>query len=328
MNRRLLGIAIAAASSLASAAAGQQAPPPTAPIADPRDVVAFEQDESDRMTVPVSIGGRGPYRFIVDTGSERTVISQELASRLDLHAGSEATLHSISGSGEVSTVIIPRLRVSKRTVRGIHAPALSAADIGAVGMLGIDSLKTQRVLFDFDRRTMAITPSIQYERDWGPNTIVVKARTRYGRLVLSDARIDGEKVLVILDTGSQVTIGNGALRRKLVARNKLQPTRPIELLSVTGGLAPADYTKVRHVRLGGIHIRDLPIAFADIHPFRQLGLHGRPALLLGMDALKLFDRVSVDFAHQRVQFLAPDIGLIEEETRLAQLMSAPRVAAR
>ena len=38
--------------------------------------VTISTDNADRMTVPVSVGGKGPYEFLVDTGSERTVISR------------------------------------------------------------------------------------------------------------------------------------------------------------------------------------------------------------------------------------------------------------
>lgn len=47
------------------------------------------------------------------------------------------------------------------------------------------------------------------------------------------------------------------------------------------------------------------MAFADVHPFKKLGLMDRPALLLGMDALRLFERVSVDFPNRRVRLLPP-----------------------
>ena len=43
------------------------------------DEIAIRTDEAHRMTVPVSLSGRGPYLFLDDTGSERTVISRELA---------------------------------------------------------------------------------------------------------------------------------------------------------------------------------------------------------------------------------------------------------
>ena len=61
----------------------------------------------------------------------------------------------------------------------------------------------------------------------------------------------------------------------------------------------------RDVRLGGAKIIDIPIAFADVHAFAKLGLTKRPAIMLGMDTLKLFDRVSVDFANRRVRLLRP-----------------------
>jgi predicted aspartyl protease len=267
------------------------------------------------MTVPVSIAGKGPYRFLVDTGAERTVIARELAHRLQLSPGNRAMLHTMSGSGEVATVIIPKLDLSAQSVRQIHAPSLAALNIGAVGMLGIDSLQQQRVVFDFGKKTMSITPSARLEQRWDPETVVVTARSRYGRLVLVDAQAEGEKLLVILDSGSQVTVGNEALRNRLIAKKKMGDTYPVELVSVTGGVTSADLTAVGQVAIGGMTIRDLPVAFADVHPFRQLKLTDQPAILLGMDAFKLFDRVSVDFARKKVRFLPPRSGAAAADPR-------------
>ncbi|MFX7858493.1 hypothetical protein ABTK38_22630, partial [Acinetobacter baumannii] len=56
------------------------------------------------------------------------------------------------------------------------------------------------------------------------------------------------------------------------------------------------------VQLGTMTINNLPIAFADAAPFRRLGLESRPALMLGMDAMKLFRRVDIDFANREVRF--------------------------
>jgi hypothetical protein len=46
----------------------------------------------------------------------------------------------------------------------------------------------------------------------------------------------------------------------------------------------------------------LPIAFADVPPFRVFGLSDQPALLLGTDVLGAFRRVSLDFAARKVRF--------------------------
>jgi predicted aspartyl protease len=274
--------------------------------ADPgADILSFTSDTGNRMTVPVGVGTAGPYRFLVDTGAERTVISTELASKLALAPGKTVTLHSMTEVAQVRTAMIPSLTFSKKVLTDIHAPALSAAHMGAAGMLGVDSLKSHRVVFNFENSTMAVVPSRRIEQYWGPDSIIIKGKTLYGRLVLMDAQVDGQKIIVIVDTGSPISIGNNALRRRLTARKRLAATRPVELVSVTGGRVNVDYTTTRLITLGGIDVYDMPIGFAEVHPFRQLGLTDRPTLLLGMDVLQLFDRVSVDFARKQVRFKVP-----------------------
>ncbi len=327
MKLACLSCVAIASFALGGAAATPISPPtPDAAASLPADAaeeIGIAEDGRDRMTVDAMVDGKGPYPFLIDTGAERTVISAELARRLELDEGKGARLHSMSGVSQVETVVIPELQVSRKPVREIHAPALKQAHIGAAGMLGIDSLQSQRVTFDFERQKMTIVPSRAPQPDSDPDTIVVTARTRLGRLVLVDARLDGQKLKVVLDTGSEVTVGNEALRRKLIARNRLGKTVPVELISVTGGKTMADYTRVKSVRLGGMLINDLPVAFADVHPFRQLGLNDEPAMLLGMDALRLFDRVSVDFATRKVRFTHPSISGLEGATRMASRPSAP-----
>jgi predicted aspartyl protease len=269
------------------------------------------------MTVPVRIDGRGPYGFIVDTGAERTVISRELAQTLALDAGEPATLSSMSEVSQIATVVIPNLGIGRRTVSDIQAPALSRSDLGGDGLLGIDSLQSQRVEMDFRRHQMTVTPASRAESNWPQGTIVVTARKRHGHLMLVDASFDGERVYVIVDTGSQVTVGNSALRDRLARHHRLGAMTPIHLLSVTGGLVPAQYTIAREIMVGNAGVRNLPVAFADVDPFHQLDLTDRPALLLGMDALRLFDRVSFDFANRRVRFLLPGSSALERPVRMA-----------
>lgn len=267
--------------------------------------VAIQTDRANRMTVPVSVSGRGPYRFLVDTGSERTVISRELANKLQLTRGAGAKLHSVMGANNVATVHIPHLKVSSKVVSVEDAPALGASNIGADGMLGIDSLRSQRVLFDFKAKTMSITPADQPLERMDGDTIVVRARSRNGRLIFTHARIEGRKVSVIVDTGSEVTIANAALLKMLSKRGHSLLPEPVEIESVTGEKMVAGVTRVAEVELGGVQLRDLSVAFADAHIFRQLGLNRKPALLLGMNAMKAFDRISIDFAAKKVRFVLP-----------------------
>lgn len=302
-KHRLGWLAAVTAGGLACAGpASTQAPDPAVV---PPETLGLEVMRSDRMTVPVTIGAGGPYRFIVDTGSERTVISREVARQLRLGAGSPVRLHSMTEVSDVQTALVPALRVGRRTLSNIHAPTLAQDSLGADGLLGVDSLASQRVDFDFRTNEMTVAPSRNREARWDGDTIVVTARNRFGRLILVDASFDGERVYVILDTGAEVSIANEALRRRLQRRNRLGPTLPLELVSVTGGRMTVDYGVARRVRIGGLEILDLPVGFGDVAPFRKLNLLGRPAILLGMDALQLFERVSMDFATREVRMQLP-----------------------
>src|SRR5881275_935371 len=106
MDRRLLLLTLALASGTASAQTRTTelhtvgTPGPVDKTTQTEDV-RFRADVYQRMTVPVRVSGTGPYRFLVDTGADRTAISRELAARLRLVAGDSAELHSIA---RVSTV--------------------------------------------------------------------------------------------------------------------------------------------------------------------------------------------------------------------------------
>ena len=225
---------------------------------------------------------------------------------------------SIADVQQVPTVIIPRLVFGRRVLENIQAPTLEAENLGAPGMLGVDSLERQELVLDFQRREMRLSRSQAEENRWSRGTIVVTGRTRLGRMVLSDASIEGERVTVIVDTGSPVTIGNNALRHRLLSERRVAPEQILQLTSVTGAQVNVGYTRTRRVRIGEAGIRDLPIAFADLQLFKELGLHDRPAMLIGMDVLQLFQRVSIDFARRRLRLMPGPTSLQSTPIRMAR----------
>ena len=258
-----------------------------------------------RLTVPVAVGASGPYNFIIDTGAERTVVSSELAGSLRLAPSQPVMLTSMTGSKRVDTVLVPQLMIP--TVGEHHtivAPALSGRNLGAAGLLGIDTLQNHQVTIDFDNGTMSVRPSAKRKRktSYIRGEIVVTAKSLFGQLIVTDAYYENTRVQVVLDTGAQVTMGNSALRRKIGRRLK---TQPIEFTSVLGETGRAEYTDVPGIRIGDVAFGTMPVAFADVAPFERFGLTARPALLLGMDALRSFRRVEIDFPNRQVRFLMP-----------------------
>ncbi len=72
-------------------------PPPPADATTPLGDLLNFGGNGERMTVPVQIGSTGPYRFIIDTGAQRTVVSRELAGSLRLAAGPTVRVTAMTG---------------------------------------------------------------------------------------------------------------------------------------------------------------------------------------------------------------------------------------
>jgi predicted aspartyl protease len=313
---RVVPIAAALTGGLMAAPAPSQVPPTPiepAPVVQSIDGttqtqdVRFRSDPNQRMTVPVMVGGTGPYPFIVDTGADRTVVSSELATTLRLAAAGTESLHSTVGISPVETATVPTLQVTRKVVRNIVAPVLTATNIGADGILGVDTLRSQRIDFDFGTRTMSIVPSTTpVEHDPGENTIVVEGHRRNGRLVITEATIHDIPVTVVLDTGSEITIGNEALRDALFRHSQPGLFQQVQLQAVTGQMISGDVAMIERLTIGGATLDKLGIAFADAHIFNELKLDRKPALLLGMNALRAFNKVSIDFAAQKLRVVIPE----------------------
>ncbi|HEY1143144.1 MAG TPA: aspartyl protease family protein [Sphingomicrobium sp.] len=271
--------------------------------------VRMREDGYERMTVPVRISGRGPYRFLIDTGADRTAISRDLAAMLQLAKADKAILHSMTGISEVGTANVPVLDLAAKQLRNVDAALLERGNMGADGILGLDSLHSEKILFDFKKETLTIIPStanVPELRD----SIVVTGRIRNGRLVLADASADGTRLTICVDTGAQVSIGNEVLRKRL-SRHDVKRMGNVQLVSVTGETLMGQYTIVRKLEVGGVTLKDLPVVFTESHAFGRLGLEGKPALLLGMNALRGFDRVSIDFAKRKLRVVLPEEGALD-----------------
>jgi predicted aspartyl protease len=265
------------------------------------DLVALNTDRSDRMTVPVRLLEKGPFNFLIDTGSQNTVLSTALASKLLLVPSARATLIGIAGSEQVDTVQIDQLDLGRRSYYNLLAPLLQAAHIGADGILGLDSLQGQRVLIDFRANAMTIGDAASLGGSRGFE-IVITARRRSGQLIMTNAVIDGVKCDVVIDTGAETSIGNMPLQRALSRRHSSDITM---LQSVTGQSLEARMGLATSLVIDKVSLNNVLIAYADSPAFAALGLGKKPAILLGMRDLRSFDRVAIDFASRKILFDAP-----------------------
>jgi predicted aspartyl protease len=256
--------------------------------------------DNTRMTVEVRVNGRGPYQFLVDSGADSSVVGLRIARDLQLPLGSTTVLHGMTGSAMVGRVLVDELQIGSTTIHDLEIPALSENDLGGAGMLGIDALVQQRLMMDFEKRVIKAEDARQPARMMD-GEIVVTARRRRGQLILTQVSAAGLPVEAVIDTGSEITIGNLALRDRLIRGNRRKFVT-VTAVGVTGVAAKLQVARVAELRVGSVTLRDVPIAFADVPPFRVFGLENQPALMLGTDLLDTFRRVSLDFRARKVRF--------------------------
>ena len=301
-------------SILAIAALGQSVTPQTSTSSTAESLTPATTDQSlevdgtaigarevdNRLTVPVYLDGRGPFRFVVDTGADRSVVGTELSRRLDLPAGGVIRLHGVAGTTQVDTVGVRRLDLGYGGVDGLNAPVLPEAFIGAQGIVGIDALADEKLLMDFEHRSMAMQSPRTREADSSGDVVVV-ARRRHGQLLLTGASAGGVPLDAVIDSGAEITLGNMAFAARL-PRRVLASAVMSSVTAVTGRTLTVRIVYVPELVVGGLRVSNLRVALSDAPPFEMFGLDRRPALLLGSDVLRGFRRVALDFRRRRVRF--------------------------
>ncbi len=305
----ILGVAASAAALAAQNPEAMPAPPvPSAaepPEPDgPRYAIATTRDRAGRILAPVEINGRGPFRFILDTGANRSAMSAATAEAagLVLEEGSTASVHGITGSAVLPLVEVQSFRAGDLALEQQRMPVLPAAVFGgADGILGVDSLQHARVEVDFERDLVTIRRSTG--RRPSPEYFVLPARVHHGGLLLMKGRIGGVSIKAILDTGAERTLGNEVLRAKLIPverRRDVETTTTV--IGATPQIAEGTSYEAPMITIGGARLTKLTVTFGDLHVFKVWELLDEPALLLGMDLLGTLPHFAVDYPRHEFQF--------------------------
>ena len=273
--------------------------------ADPSEsILAGKSDPYARLTAPVFLNGRGPFQFVVDTGANHSVISTELALELGLPAGKSIQVNTVASLASTPSVLVDRVDVGGDSARRVAMATMPRGAIGGDGLLGIDQLDDRRLRLDFKSRRLTIRSSGPRPDDGA--AVVVKAEQKSGRLSLVNAEAAGVPVIAFLDSGAEVSIGNRALQAALGRRIKSpdgsSDGRDVPVLAASGDQMAGQLGLLPLFKLGGLRITNLRVVFADLHTFQLWNLKDQPTILLGVDLLRHFESVDLDFGRSRVLF--------------------------
>lgn len=288
----------------AAIASAECVAPPAMEVASPSDIVAglTQSDRRGRVVAPVHVNGAGPFRFIIDTGANRSVISERLAERLGLEPHGAGVVHTIEGQVSAPLVGVQTLTYGGLSVPADTMPLLGPGVLaGEYGLLGVDGMRGRRLRFDFERHCVEIVPS-EGARPLNGWTRV-RGEMRFGYLVVIPGSVRGLDVNVLIDTGSDMSLANTAFQRAAAAR-----TRPVDATGMARALTASvpivlnSAVIIPRLELGGINISNMVTFIGDYHVFSLWGLEDEPTVLVGMDVLSRTRGLAIDYGQGTVHF--------------------------
>ena len=243
------------------------------------------------------INGHGPFRFMLDTGANRTVLAESVVQRLGLafDGDNPVLLQGVIGNITVPTAHIDTLSCGALRIKNANLPVMTGPVLeGLDGILGMEGFADTRMSANFVRNQITISPSTGHLA--APRYSIVPVRFLSQRLLVADAMIAGVRVKAVIDTGGSRTLGNPAL---LAALNPFSPeqqmARPTHVVDATEALQRGRKEHVPFVHVGGITITNLDVTFAGFRVFETWGLDDQPALLIGMDVLGSLAELNIDY---------------------------------
>lgn len=258
-------------------------------------------DRFGRMVAGVTVNGRGPYRFIVDTGANRSVLSTALAEELGLTSNGTGEVHSVHGVTTAPLVRISTLQYGDMNLQNEELPLLGGQVLaGEAGLLGVDGMRDLRLRLDFEHHCIEITPSrgARRLRGWAQ----IRGELHFGHLVVVRGTINGLHVNLLVDTGSDSSLANTALRDALNARVRHDRAQVDYAIAYTAGepVILENSILLPRFNMGELEVRNVTAYVGDFHIFQLWNLLDEPTLLIGMDVLTQARGLAIDYGRGAV----------------------------
>jgi predicted aspartyl protease len=142
------------------------------------------------MIAGVTINDRGPFDFLIDTGTNTTLLDPQLATELGLQPKDKLQLASLSNSAGVPRYFLQKVNLGPAALSNLEALAvpltqLTTLDHNIRGILGMNFLLHFSFRLDFDHSSMEIYPFPEAARI--PSGLRVPVQINESRLLIAVA---------------------------------------------------------------------------------------------------------------------------------------------
>lgn len=224
--------------------------------------VQFQILQKAMVAVPVFINGRGPFEFLLDTGTETSLIDPALARDLGLSATDHLTLYTPNGEKTLARAFLPKVTLG--TVSGNNLEVLvdrseAITNLGSKlrGVLGQNFLSQFDLLLDYKQKLLTLFA--------GPSPDEAIAGTHipfhleHGTPLLIAKGSNGADLRLLLDSGSS----NFWLFTREASGFLNDPAGRSATLQTAAKATPAISGMVRVLSLGDTRLRNVPALLTE-----------------------------------------------------------------
>jgi len=212
-----------------------------------------------RLVTDVYINGQGPFAFLIDSASSRSLIFEHVRKQLGLTQSQPAllTVYGINDVGEATPVKPGELRIAGESVRGLTLGVLPDSEsLGPDGVLGIDVLTRYFVVLDRGAMRLKLLPpgedSVRAYAGWPQAQLTPRPLKKFSiQFWYLKTRFNDQSLTALFDLGAGMTLLNWDAAERLglhKTRFAVNGPPPEELQDVLGKKAPA-------VRILGVIVR-------------------------------------------------------------------------
>jgi predicted aspartyl protease len=271
----------------------------------------FSLGRDRRPYLTLQINGR-PARFVIDTGSYSTVVSEKAAKRLGIsEVARGGRSEGFGGNGKfpiiyglIKTVQIGEAKVQSVPcfIRPFHAPEDHPEEEKEDGLIGLAVLSSFLTELDYGAGKLKIDRSsdVVAPLQLPPDVRVIPFRTTQNGLISVETEIDGgNKINAILDSAAgSLVVSSAAVKRFNLAEQKIKG-QTIRVIGAAGVADNVELLFVKNCRVADLqqeNLRALILDFSVINEtsgFEQSGI-------LGGDFLRNY-KVTIDFARAQIR---------------------------
>ena len=206
--------------------------------------VSLLQIEHTLIAVSVTVNGRGPFEFLVDTGAQVSTVDAELAAELDLPSLGSTGVSGVAAYGRKTVTNLARVEIGGHVIEHVLAVVedmaqLHQADRKVRGIVGENFLAHFDFLIDNEHRTLCLDDSgVMASTIKGSHLALVEPHGQdrdppFTRPLVIATQVAGSRTqtLLRLDSGSNAAVLYAAPEMKSNALNNTET-----LSRVVGGM--------------------------------------------------------------------------------------------